>query len=189
MKYYVEEDAGSFEFWAGARDNINTARELGTDGQVFSILEELFYDGDSTDTQINDYVWFDMPNDYPELFGEEGEDGDEDDDEWDSEDSDDPFDGDDEDYESNTINESKKTSGNKLKEHALKRVALLYSNGYYSKEKLKEVEDTIIDATGLSDWDVREWTERSMILAYWGDPNDLTPELVATAKKIFKEML
>lgn len=96
MKYYVEEDAGSFEFWAGARENINTARELGTDDQVFSILEELFYDGDSTDTQINDYVWFDMSNDYPELFGEEGEDGDEDDDEWDSEDSDDPFDGEDE---------------------------------------------------------------------------------------------
>ena len=46
-----------------------------------------------------------------------------------------------------------------------------------------------MDATGLSDWNVREWTERSMILAYWGDPNDLTPELVATAKKIFKEML
>lgn len=177
MKYYVEEDAGSFEFWAGARENINTARELGTDDQVFSILEELFYDGDSTDTQINDYVWFDMPNDYPELFGEEGEDDDYDDDD------------DDEDYESNTINESKKTSGNKLKEHALKRVALLYSNKYYSREKLKEVEDAIIDATGLSDWNVREWTERSMILAYWGDPNDLTPELVATAKKIFKEML
>ena len=177
MKYYVEEYASSFEFWAGARENISTARELGTDDQVFSILEELFAEGDCSDTQINDYVWFDMPNDYPELFGEEGEDDDEDD-----------YD-DDEDDELNTINESKKTSGNKLKEHALKRVALLYSNKYYSKEKLKEVEDTIIDATGLSDWDVREWTERSMILAYWGDPNDLTPELVATAKKIFKEML
>lgn len=96
MKYYVEEDASSFEFWSGARENIATAIELGTDGQVFAILEELFYDGDYTDTQINDYVWFDMPNDYPELFGEEGEDGDEDDDEWASEDSDDPFDGEDE---------------------------------------------------------------------------------------------
>lgn len=94
MKYYVEEDASSFEFWAGAKENINTAMELGTEEQVWAILEEIFADGDSTDTQINDYVWFDMPTDYPELFEEEGED--EDDDEWDSEDSDDPFDGEDE---------------------------------------------------------------------------------------------
>lgn len=76
MKYYVEEDASSFEFWAGAKENIATAIELETDDQVFSILEELFYDGEASDTQINDYVWFDMPNDYPELFGEESEDDD-----------------------------------------------------------------------------------------------------------------
>lgn len=85
MKYYVEEDASAFEFWSGARENISTAIELGTDDQVFAILEELFYDGDASDTQINDYVWFDMPNDYPELFGEEDDEDDdyEDDDEGD----------------------------------------------------------------------------------------------------------
>lgn len=84
MKYYVEEDASAFNFWSGARENISTAIELGTDDQVFEILEELFYDGDATDTQINDYVWFDMPVDYPELFGDEDEnDDDEIDDEGD----------------------------------------------------------------------------------------------------------
>jgi hypothetical protein len=80
MKYYVEEDASSFEFWSGARENIATAIELETDDQVFSILEELFADGDCSDTQINDYVWFDMPTDYPELFEEEDEEDEEDDD-------------------------------------------------------------------------------------------------------------
>lgn len=88
MKYYVEEDASAFEFWSGARENIATAIELGTDDQVFAILEELFADGECSDTQINDYVWFDMPVDYPELFGEEDEDDDddyEDDDEIDDE--------------------------------------------------------------------------------------------------------
>jgi hypothetical protein len=95
MKYYVEEDASSFEFWSGARENIATAIELETDDQVFSILEELFADGDCSDTQINDYVWFDMPTDYPELFEEDEEDDDEDEEA-------------DEDEESNTIHESKK---------------------------------------------------------------------------------
>lgn len=79
MKYYVEEDASAFNFWSGARENISTAIELGTDDQVFAILEELFCDGDASDTQINDYVWFDMPVDYPELFGEDDEDDDYDD--------------------------------------------------------------------------------------------------------------
>ena len=85
MKYYVEEDASSFKFWSGAAENIATAIELGTDDQVFYILEDLFYDGEASDTQINDYVWFDMPNDYPELFGEEDEDDDYDDESEDDE--------------------------------------------------------------------------------------------------------
>lgn len=71
MKYYVEENASSFEFWSGARENIDEAKDLGTEDQVFAILEEMFSEGDATSTEINDYVWFDMPRDYPELFKED----------------------------------------------------------------------------------------------------------------------
>ena len=41
MKYYVEEDASAFKFWSGARDNVAKAIKLGTDDQLFSILEVL----------------------------------------------------------------------------------------------------------------------------------------------------
>lgn len=74
MKYYVDENANEFEFWSGALSNIEEARDLGTVDQVFEILEEIFAEGDASRTDINDYVWFDMPRDYPELFKEEDED-------------------------------------------------------------------------------------------------------------------
>lgn len=71
MRYYVDENARSFQFWSGAKDNIDIARSLGTEDQVFEILEEIFSEGDASETDINDYVWFRMPRDYPELFGED----------------------------------------------------------------------------------------------------------------------
>ena len=71
MKYYVYEDASFFEFWSGAKQNIEKARSLGTEDQVFEILEEMFSDGDASETDINDYVWNEMPDEYPELFGED----------------------------------------------------------------------------------------------------------------------
>lgn len=80
MRYYVDEDAESFEFWSGAKENIEKARSLGTEVQVFENLEDIFADGYVSATDINDYVWFQMPGDFPELFGEEDEEEDEEED-------------------------------------------------------------------------------------------------------------
>lgn len=59
MKYYVEESLSNFQFWSGAKDN---AAELTTEqlDQFESVLEELYPDGEISDTQINDIMWFDF---------------------------------------------------------------------------------------------------------------------------------
>lgn len=59
MKYYVEESLSNFQFWSGAKDN---AAELTTEqlDQLESVLEDLYPDGDISDTQINDIMWFDF---------------------------------------------------------------------------------------------------------------------------------
>ncbi len=58
MRYFVEQDANSFEFWAGAADRMADA----TDAQksaVYSRLEE-YADGSEavSECDINDFVWF-----------------------------------------------------------------------------------------------------------------------------------
>lgn len=59
MKYYVEENLSNFQFWGGAKDN---ADELTTEqlDRFESVLEELYPDGEISDTQINDIMWFDF---------------------------------------------------------------------------------------------------------------------------------
>ena len=56
MKVYAETTLRDFEFWCGAKDNVEhlTDRELET---IESILEDLYPDG-MEDTQINDIFWF-----------------------------------------------------------------------------------------------------------------------------------
>ena len=56
MKIYTEQSLKDFEFWSGARDR---AKYL-TDDQfdtIESILEDAYPDG-MTDTEINDFFWF-----------------------------------------------------------------------------------------------------------------------------------
>lgn len=57
MKYIVEEDLRSFEAWSGGAD---TKEEL-TDEQLDSVEElinEEFSETPPTDTEINDFLWF-----------------------------------------------------------------------------------------------------------------------------------
>lgn len=49
------------------------------------------------------------------------------------------------------------------------------------------VVDAVANATGLSDWRIIEWNERSLALIYSGVPSDLTPEIVSIAKKVFSK--
>ena len=58
MKIYQEMSASDFEFWSGARD---TVKELTDDqlDEVWSMLEDMYPDG-ATDTEINDFFWFEV---------------------------------------------------------------------------------------------------------------------------------
>lgn len=80
MVFKVDMDARQFEFWSGAKDTINALREYdevhNTDleGQLYDELDEIFGDEDNmmTDTAVNDYVWFDVPemDQYAVAFGD-----------------------------------------------------------------------------------------------------------------------
>lgn len=56
MKIYREESLSNFEFWSGAKDRAMylTDEEFDT---IESILEECYPDG-MTETEINDFFWF-----------------------------------------------------------------------------------------------------------------------------------
>lgn len=59
MKYQAEETIHNFPFWSGAKDTI---AELTYDemNSLEELIEEVLYDGVElpTDTEINDFVWF-----------------------------------------------------------------------------------------------------------------------------------
>jgi hypothetical protein len=56
MKIYTEQSLNNFDFWSGAIDTVNylTEEELDT---IEFMLEDCYPDGMS-DTQINDFFWF-----------------------------------------------------------------------------------------------------------------------------------
>lgn len=56
MKIYAETSLSNFEFWSGAKDTVKhlTEDELDT---IEAILEDSYPDGMS-DTEINDFFWF-----------------------------------------------------------------------------------------------------------------------------------
>ena len=60
MKIYVEQSLCDFQFWSGAKDFAETLTDKQFD-QIEAILEDLYPDG-MTDTQINDFFWFEEEN-------------------------------------------------------------------------------------------------------------------------------
>lgn len=72
ITYKVTQDLDNFEFWVGARDRMNDATDEQRE-QVFErIVEELEYNEDATETDINDLVWFECDDIFfPEDEGEE----------------------------------------------------------------------------------------------------------------------
>ena len=90
------------------------------------------------------------------------------------------------------IREGKKVVfGNILKEgRNHNRVALRYAKSYeefYDDDKHNAVAKQVEDVTGLPGWYVGEWGDGAIALVYSGDESDLTPEIVATARNIFKK--
>lgn len=50
--------------WGGAKDTIAIIEELGKEIEALTMIESVFEDADYvTDTNINDYIWFDLLDD------------------------------------------------------------------------------------------------------------------------------
>ncbi len=64
----------NFEAWSGAKDNLKTVLENGKMDELDALVEELFGEEPTDETKLNDFLWFDLPEFYPELLGEETED-------------------------------------------------------------------------------------------------------------------
>lgn len=58
MYYKKEFDIYEFEFWGGAKDTIKEIDRLGLMSELGQIIEDVFSEG-ATETEINDFVWFD----------------------------------------------------------------------------------------------------------------------------------
>lgn len=58
MKYYVEEHIEYFKAWCGGRDTLKTIRAYGKLDDLESYLQEVFMDTIPSDTEINDFLWF-----------------------------------------------------------------------------------------------------------------------------------
>lgn len=84
MFYKVDFDINTFQFWSGAKSRMDDA----TYDQIRAVadrIEECFsYDNIPTDTEINDFVWFECDDIFfPEEEEEEEDSDDEEDDDWD----------------------------------------------------------------------------------------------------------
>lgn len=92
MKIYTEDSLRNFDFWSGARDTVKylTDEELDT---IESILEDSYPDGMS-DTEINDFFWFEDDTiaewlgyeDFEEIMHRDEED--DEDEDWEDDDED-----------------------------------------------------------------------------------------------------
>ena len=70
--------------WSGARDVVLEIERQGREEEALDVLEEIFspdvWGSIPTDTDVNDYIWFDLA-DHMNLYGDADDEDDEDDDE------------------------------------------------------------------------------------------------------------
>lgn len=57
------------ESWSGARDTLDEIIEQGREAEAMQIIEEVFSDEIPTDTQVNDFIWFEL-SDVMNLYDE-----------------------------------------------------------------------------------------------------------------------
>ncbi len=57
MEYKVECDLDQFDAWSGGKDTLDVLIEKGVCDEVQSLIEETFFET-PTETQINDFLWF-----------------------------------------------------------------------------------------------------------------------------------
>ena len=58
MEYKVDCDLENFDAWSGGKDTLDVLIEKGVCNEVQSFIEEVFCDEIPTETQINDFLWF-----------------------------------------------------------------------------------------------------------------------------------
>ena len=84
MVYSKEFSVDTFPFWSGAKDTFEDVCKAGKMDELQSLIEEQFADKETppTETEINDFVWFERDFIYDQLgLDENGELPDEDEDE------------------------------------------------------------------------------------------------------------
>jgi hypothetical protein len=57
MRYYCEDSLRNFNFWSGGKDTADALSYEQID-TIESMLEDIYPDGEISDTQINDFFWF-----------------------------------------------------------------------------------------------------------------------------------
>lgn len=58
MEYKVESSLENFPAWSGGKDTLNTLIEKGDVDLVESFLVDSFFENTPTETEINDFLWF-----------------------------------------------------------------------------------------------------------------------------------
>ena len=68
LKYTVDFDIDSFEFWGNARKVVEQLRKEDLLEDALVLIETAFEGETPTATQINDYVWFYLEDDLLEIY-------------------------------------------------------------------------------------------------------------------------
>ena len=68
MKYAVDFDIDTFEFWSGGRQVIEQVRKENLLEDAETLIETAFEGKTPTATEINDYVWFYLEDDLLEIY-------------------------------------------------------------------------------------------------------------------------
>lgn len=58
MKYYMEESLEDFGAWSGGKDTLDVLIEKGDCDAVESLIEDCYCGDIPSDTQVNDFLWF-----------------------------------------------------------------------------------------------------------------------------------
>ena len=88
MVYSKDFSVDSFEFWSGGKDTVDDVRRAEKMDELQSQIEEQFSDRIPSETEINDFVWFERGYIYSQLGLDENGNLPEEDDEDEDEDED-----------------------------------------------------------------------------------------------------
>lgn len=75
---YIKKDFGFEELkdnsWSGALDTLEDIEKADKEEELMELLEQVFFDEIPTDTEVNDYLWFERDEIYSNLgLNENGE--------------------------------------------------------------------------------------------------------------------